>query len=68
MMDLPRCRERGCAHFVGVVQKDGTEGTEIVACAAFPNGIPDDIAYGDNLHLVPVAGDHGIQYEKDPEL
>jgi hypothetical protein len=36
-------------------------------CAAFPSGsgIPHDIAYGDNLHLEPVEGDHGIQFEKD---
>jgi hypothetical protein len=50
----------------GVVQPDGTEMTERWACAAFPEGIPDEIAYGDDLHEEPHAGDHGIQYEQGP--
>jgi DNA topoisomerase-1 len=36
--------------------------TETVACDAFPNGIPDEIAYEDNLHTSPYPGDHGIQF------
>jgi hypothetical protein len=35
-------------------------------CAAFPNGIPEEIAYGPNLHIAPYPGDNGIQYEPEP--
>ena len=66
MLPEPRCYQRRCVYFWGVVQSDGTERTEVVACDAFPEGIPDKIAYGTNLHLRPVEGDNGIQYEKAP--
>ena len=69
MMEEPRCSQRNCKHFQGVkylVEDD--ESSEVVYCAAFPDGIPDDIAYGGNKHLSPVEGDHGIQFERaDPE-
>lgn len=61
----PRCSQRNCVHFAGV-KSDGEEVSERVVCRAFPEGIPEDIAYGDNLHLEPVDGDHGIQFEQDP--
>lgn len=64
MIETPRCYERDCKHFAGVKQPDGTERTEYVYCTAFPRGIPREIAFGDNLHLEPYPGDHGIQYEK----
>lgn len=64
MLATPRCFERQCRHFIGVSQPDGTELTERVVCAAFLNGIPNEIAYGDNLHLQPFPGDHGIQYDR----
>ncbi|MFO7776003.1 MAG: hypothetical protein R6W89_09420 [Candidatus Hydrogenedentota bacterium] len=41
------------------------ETTEVVVCKAFPDGIPHEIAYGDNEHLTPFPGDHGILYEKE---
>lgn len=63
MLAEPQCSIRNCRHFKGVRQPDGTEATERVYCSAFPDRIPDDIAYGDNLHLKPYPGDHGIQYE-----
>ena len=65
MLIEPRCSVRRCKHFLGVVQPDGTESTERNYCSAFPDGIPGDIAYGDNLHLDPVEGDLGIQYEQE---
>ncbi len=61
----PRCRKRGCRHFDGVIQPDGTEVTEMVVCTAFPNGIPDEIAYGANLHLEPLPNQgNDIVFEK----
>lgn len=63
----PRCSQRRCKHLTGVFQPTGEEqGGELPACAAFPEGIPDDIAYGPNLHLVPVEGQQNeIVYERD---
>ena len=66
MLAIPRCAERNCRHLQGIIQPDGTEMTEVWACAAFPAGIPEDISFGDNLHLLPVKGDNGIQYEEGP--
>jgi len=56
----PECFRRRCKHFTG---PDPAKG--IVTCKAFPKGIPDDIAYGDNRHTEPQAGDSGIVYERD---
>lgn len=32
-------------------------------CAAFPDGIPDEIWLGKNDHKKPYKGDYGIQFE-----
>lgn len=64
MLTEPRCSERNCKHLIGVKQEDGTEATEVPVCAAFPNGIPQEIAYGDNPHTSPYPGDNGITYEE----
>lgn len=53
-MTTPNIACATCAHF--------TVGTRPPACAAFPNGIPDEIRYGDNPHTEPFEGDHGIRY------
>ena len=47
-----QCQERHCRWFL-----------EENKCNAFPDGIPPEIAYGDNKHYSPFPGDHGIQYE-----
>jgi len=37
-------------------------------CLAFPDGIPDEILYGETEHAEPYPGDNGIQFEpvKEP--
>ncbi len=52
----PNCSKRGCAHLLGVLQPNGGEGYEVPYCLAFPDGIPDNIAYGRHRHLKPVDG------------
>ncbi len=66
-LKTPNCFKRNCKHFQGVKQSDGTELTEVVYCTAFPNGIPSEIAYGNNNHTSPFLGDNGIQYEEAEE-
>lgn len=56
MLAEPKCFTRRCKFFIGVSQPDGTEMTEVNVCEAFPDGIPNEIAYGDNKHLLPLPG------------
>jgi hypothetical protein len=60
------CKKRKCKHYKGFCNDSEpfNELEEYIFCDAFPNGIPDEIAYGDNKHLTPVKGDNGITYEK----
>ena len=63
MIDEPECSKRNCIHYQGILQDAGEE-SERPVCSAFPNGIPDEIAYGDNKHTEPVDGqDNEITYE-----
>lgn len=64
MLDTPNCYSRKCIRFFGVRQDGMSEVTERVVCKAFPEGIPSEIAYGDNPHTEPYPGDHGIQFER----
>lgn len=66
MLREPNCFTRRCRHFTGVKLDGQEESTERVVCEAFPDGIPDEIAYGENLHTSPFPGDNGIQYEPQP--
>lgn len=50
---VQQCQIRQCRWFQGNNK-----------CQAFPDGIPNEIAYGDHKHIVPYPGDHGIRYEK----
>lgn len=65
MMTEPRCFARRCKHFQGVKQDNGDEKTERVVCLAFQNGIPDEIAYGDDLHLELRGDDNGFRFEPE---
>lgn len=53
MLSEAKCFSRKCAHYEGA-DSDEEEENERHVCAAFPNGIPMEIAYGDNLHLIPL--------------
>lgn len=68
----PRCFQRGCVHYRGVVWLGKEERSEANFCNAFSadvGGIPEDITYGDNLHLEPIEGqDNAIVFEKIPVL
>ena len=56
MIATPKCWDRKCKHFIGVKQDNEEETTERVVCKAFPDGIPDEIAYGKNKHSKPIRG------------
>lgn len=62
MMAPPNCFKRKCKHFQGV--QGDTDDDQVCVCAAFPKGIPVEIAFGPNKHTKPYPGDNGIQYEK----
>ncbi len=66
MLEQPNCFTRKCIHFVGA--SDDDEPQQKCVCLAFPGGIPEDIAYGTNLHTEPIEGDHGIQFQALPEV
>ena len=51
MIQQANCWKRGCAHYIGVSQPDGTELSERHVCTAFPDGIPGEISVGTNKHL-----------------
>ncbi len=67
MITEPNCRKRGCSHYIGIIN-DGDETTERPACEAFRNGIPADIAYGDDKHRkVRDDQDNEIVFEKEED-
>jgi hypothetical protein len=66
MIMEPACYTRKCKHYQGVWQPDGTEESETNICEAFPEGIPKEIAYGNNLHSEPTSEQtNDIVYELD---
>ena len=38
----------------------------LLVCAAFPNGVPDDILFNKFRHTSAYPGDNGILFEKRP--
>lgn len=74
MLAKPNCYKRKCKNYLGVKstlsEEDDEMKTEVDGrvnyCGAFPNGIPDEIAYGDNLHLKPLRKqDNDFVYEQE---
>jgi len=66
MLATPECYKRRCKHYIGVVKPDGTERTEHNVCAAFPEGIPKEISYGNNMHSKPLPKQgNNIVYEME---
>ena len=65
MLHESKCYSRKCRYYQGILQPDDTEQTEVVYCSAFPEGIPQEIAYGSNKHLEPCCGqENEVVYEK----
>lgn len=65
MIAEPNCSLRGCIHFLGL--KKEAEGIYTPLCRAYPQGIPSNIAYGSELHLRALPGDHGFQFSSKVE-
>jgi len=64
MLIQSKCDIRKCKHYIGIKQPDGTEASERHVCEAFPEKIPNDIAFGDNKHLQPTKEqDNKIVFE-----
>jgi hypothetical protein len=65
MLATCKCYTRHCKNYQGIIQPDGTEMSEKNACRAFPDGIPDYIAYGEIIHDKPIK-DQGnvVVFEK----
>ncbi len=59
---LPLCNF--CKHF----HKNDPRQIEPFTCDAFPAAIPENIYFESGDHRQPVEGDHGIQFEKKPDL
>lgn len=58
IVDAPICFS--CTH----LDKDAVPQMK---CEAFPEGIPAGILFSEVDHRVPHPGDHGIQFDQDPE-
>jgi hypothetical protein len=58
MTSIPICFR--CKYFQGATD-------QIDKCAAFPEGIPDEILLMKHNHRKPYPGDHGIRFEPKDE-
>lgn len=59
MLAEPNCSKRSCIHFLGHDRLNGTDESLVHVCRAYPDGIPDEIAFGDDLHLEAKLGQVG---------
>lgn len=68
MLRTSNCETRKCKHLIGVkADEDIIETSDRWFCEAFPDGVPKEIAFGDNDHTEPFDGDNGIQFEAEDE-
>ena len=51
MLTRPECLARNCVYWIGIEMKGDDESTERPYCRAYPDGIPEEIAYGNDKHL-----------------
>lgn len=47
-----------CEHYISYIAS-----LDAMVCEAFPDGIPTEILSGENDHIKPYPGDHGITYK-----
>ncbi len=63
----PKCFTRECVHYLGTESRNekGQPPSVRHVCDAFPDEIPGEISYGDNLHLKPLKNQkNDIVFEK----
>lgn len=68
MFGEPNCFTRKCKHFIGVADIGGEDEEiyQVLVCKAFPEGIPEEILFGDNLHTtIHKDQTNKIIYEKE---
>jgi hypothetical protein len=59
----PRSQCGACAHFRSPFSRGDGDYSGDPFCAAFPDGIPDEV-YDNRLdHRQPIDGDHGVRWE-----
>jgi len=58
----PRSQCTTCARYRSPFSEENTRGLDDSFCAAFPDGIPDDVYNNALDHRQPVTGDHGLQW------
>ena len=46
MIQVPNCYKRKCIRYLGIIQPNNDESIELPNCKVYPDGIPNDIAYG----------------------
>jgi len=63
MMSMPKCYDRNCIHYMG---HDTINDKLVQTCTAFPEGIPDSIAYGEDLHFEVLDGQNGEYVYENP--
>ncbi len=66
-INVPKCSERKCTNYIGMRELvEGDESSHKYICVAFIFEIPDEIAYGDELHVNPLWKQHNdIVYEEE---
>lgn len=59
-----------CKHFQGATSQGNPQGNPFATpkiCAAFPQGIPQEVLLTIHDHRLPFDGDHGVRYEPTSE-